>query len=97
MSARGESVIRPSKIWPNLANAIGSPTIPATNNAVELVIQRFDQHYQNFCSFEFLADAQRYLAVFEKLYRFTPFSQDAQPRIRVRPPCNWSAVMSPAC
>jgi hypothetical protein len=57
-----------------------------TNNAVELVIRRFDQHYQNFCGFESIADAQRYLAVFEKLYRFTPFSQDAQPRIRGQSP-----------
>ena len=29
---------------------------------------------------------QRYLAVFEKLYRFTPFSQDAQPSIRGKCP-----------
>ncbi len=72
--------------WPKLANSIGSPTIPATNNTVELVIRRFDQHYQNFCGFESLAHAQRYLAVFEKLYRFTPFSQDAQPRIRGKSP-----------
>ena len=72
--------------WPKLANSIGSPTIPATNNTVELVIRRFDQHYQNFCGFESVADAQRYLAVFEKVYRFTPFSQDAQPRIRGKSP-----------
>jgi hypothetical protein len=72
--------------WPKLANSIDSTTIPATNNAVELVIRRFDQHYQNFCGFESITDAQRYLAVFEKLYRFTPFSQDAQPRIRGKSP-----------
>jgi hypothetical protein len=72
--------------WPKLANSIGSSVIPATNNTVELVIRRFDQHYQNFCGFESIADAQRYLAVFEKIYRFTPFSQDAQPRIRGKSP-----------
>jgi transposase-like protein len=72
--------------WPKLANSIGASTIPATNNTVELVIRRFDQHYQNFCGFESLADAQRYLAIFEKIYRFTPFSQDAQPRIRGKSP-----------
>lgn len=72
--------------WPKLANSIGASLIPATNNAVELVIRRFDQHYQNFCGFESLTDAQRYLAVFEKIYRFTPFSQDAQPRIRGKSP-----------
>jgi hypothetical protein len=72
--------------WPKLANSIDSSLIPATNNTVELVIRRFDQHYQNFCGFESLTDAQRYLAVFEKIYRFTPFSQDAQPRIRGKSP-----------
>ena len=72
--------------WPKLANSIGSTTVPATNNTVELVIRRFDQHYQNFCGFESIADAQRYLAVFEKIYRFTPFSPDAQPRIRGKSP-----------
>jgi hypothetical protein len=72
--------------WLKLANSIGSSIVPATNNTVELVIRRFDQHYQNFCGFESIADAQRYLAVFEKLYRFTPFSQDAQPRIRGKSP-----------
>jgi hypothetical protein len=61
--------------WPKLVNSIGASTIPATNNTVELVIRRFDQHYQNFCGFESSANAQCYLAVFEKLDRFTPFSQ----------------------
>jgi hypothetical protein len=72
--------------WPKLANSIGSPTIPATNNTVELVIRRFDQHYQNFCGFQSQADARIYLGVFEKIYRCTPFSQDAQPAIRGKCP-----------
>ncbi len=72
--------------WPKLVNAIGSDLIPTTNNTVERTIGRFDQHYQNFCGFESLADAQRYLAVFEKVYRFTPFSQDAQPGVRGKAP-----------
>lgn len=72
--------------WPKLVNAIGSDSIPTTNNVTELVIRRFDQHYQNFCGFESISSAQAYLAVFEKLYRFTPFSQDAQPRIRGKSP-----------
>jgi hypothetical protein len=38
--------------WPNLVNGIESTIIPRTNNAVELVIRRFDQHYQNFCGFD---------------------------------------------
>ena len=72
--------------WPKLLNAIGSDTIPPTNNVTELVIRRFDQHYQNFCGFQSIESAQVYLAVFEKLYRFTPFSQDAQTRIRGKSP-----------
>ncbi len=72
--------------WPQLVNAIESKLIPKTNNAVEMVIRRFDQHYQNFCGFESIASAQLYLAVFEKLYRFTPFSDDAQPAIRGKCP-----------
>ena len=72
--------------WPLLLNAIESNIIPKTNNAVEMVIRRFDQHYQNFCGFENIETAQLYLAVFEKLYRFTPFSDDAQPAIRGKCP-----------
>lgn len=72
--------------WPTLVNAIESDLIPKTNNAVEMVIRRFDQHYQNFCGFENIESAQLYLAVFEKLYRFTPFSDDAQPAIRGKCP-----------
>jgi transposase-like protein len=72
--------------WPQLVNAIESELIPKTNNAVEMVIRRFDQHYQNFCGFENIETAQLYLAVFEKLYRFTPFSEDAQPAIRGKCP-----------
>jgi hypothetical protein len=72
--------------WPRLVNAIESDLIPKTNNAVEMVIRRFDQHYQNFCGFENIETAQLYLAVFEKLYRFTPFSDDARPAIRGKCP-----------
>jgi transposase-like protein/DNA-directed RNA polymerase subunit RPC12/RpoP len=74
------------KHWPKLVNGIESDLIPRTNNTVELVIRRFDQHYQNFCGFDTLATAQQYLGVFEKVYRFTPFSQDAQKRIRGKSP-----------
>jgi transposase-like protein len=72
--------------WPKLVNAIESDLIPKTNNAVELVIRRFDQHYQNFCRFDSIDTAQLFLAVFEKLYRLTPFSDDAQPGIRGKCP-----------
>ena len=72
--------------WPKLSNAIESRVIPKTNNAVELVIRRFDQHYQSFCGFDRLSTAQPFLAMFEKTYRTPPFSADAQPRIRGKSP-----------
>jgi hypothetical protein len=75
-----------STIDPGSSNIIEASLIPATNNTVERVIGHFDQHYQNFCGFESIADAQRYLVVFEKLYRFTPFSQDAQLTVRGKCP-----------
>jgi transposase len=72
--------------WPKLINAIESTIIPKTNNAVELVIRRFDQLYQNFCGFETIESARIFICVFEKTYRFTPFTQDAQERIRGKCP-----------
>jgi len=72
--------------WPKLVNAIESDCIPKTNNAAELLIRRFDQHYQAFCGFNTIETAQIYLAVFEWCYRFTPFTPDAQPRIRGKCP-----------
>ncbi len=68
--------------WLSLVNAIESQHIPATNNATEEVIRIFNQHYKTFCGFESIETARVYLAVFEKVYRFTPFSDDAQERIR---------------
>ena len=61
---------------------------------MELVIRRFDQYYQpvladrpgSFCGFESIQTAQLFLGVFEKLYRLTPFSDDAQPAIRGKCP-----------
>jgi len=72
--------------WPYLVNAVESKIVPVTNNAVEMVIRRFDQHYQNFCGFESIETARLYLGVFEKVYRFTPFSKDARPDIRGKSP-----------
>jgi len=72
--------------WPKLVNGIESDLVPTTNNTVELVIRRFDQHYQNFCGFESIQTAQLFLGVFEKMYRLTPFSDDAQPRLRGKCP-----------
>ena len=72
--------------WPKLVNAVESRFIPTTNNATEEVIRIFTQHYKTFCGFENIHSAQLYLGVFEKVYRFTPFSNDAQERIRGKCP-----------
>jgi transposase-like protein len=72
--------------WPTLVNAIESRIIPTTNNACEEVIRIFTQHYKTFCGFENIDTATLYLGVFEKVYRFTPFSMDAQHRIRGKCP-----------
>ncbi|MGB0388207.1 MAG: IS66 family transposase, partial [Ardenticatenaceae bacterium] len=72
--------------WQKLVNAIESTIIPKTNNAVELVIRRFDQHYTNFCGFDTIESARTYLGVFEKAYRFTPFTDDASLEIRGKCP-----------
>jgi hypothetical protein len=72
--------------WPTLVNGIESSLIPRTNNTGELVIRRFDQHYQNFCGFDTIQTARSFLGVFEKIYRLTPFSRDAQSRTRDKCP-----------
>ena len=72
--------------FPKLVNAIENPLIPRTNNATELVIRRFDQHYQAMCGFDTLESAQRYLRVFEVVYRLTPFADDGRPEIRGKSP-----------
>jgi transposase-like protein len=65
--------------YPKLVNAVENPLIPLTNNTVELVIRRFDQHYQNMCGFDSIETARLYLHLFELSYRFTPFAQDNRP------------------
>jgi transposase-like protein len=72
--------------WPYLVNAIESRHVPTTNNATEQVIRIFTQHYKTFCGFESIESARLYLGVFEKVYRFTPFSDDAQERVRGKCP-----------
>ncbi|MDH4135750.1 MAG: transposase [Anaerolineae bacterium] len=65
--------------YPKLVNAVENPLIPLTNNTVELVIRRFDQHYQNMCGFDSIETARKYLHLFELSYRFTPFARDNRP------------------
>jgi transposase-like protein len=65
--------------YAKLVNAVENPLIPLTNNTVELVNRRFDQHYQNMCGFDGIETARKYLHLFELTYRFTPFAQDNRP------------------
>ena len=71
--------------FPKLVNAVENPLAPLTNNTVELVIRRFDQHYQNMCGFDSIETARKYLNLFELTYRFTPFVRDNK-KDRERPP-----------
>ncbi len=71
---------------PKLVNSIESVIVPSTNNAAEMVIGRFDALYKKNCGFDSIETAHIFLAVFEKVYRFTPFSDDAQPRIWEKSP-----------
>lgn len=91
--------------WPYLVDAIESRIVPTTNNATEQVIRIFTQHYETFCGFESIESAQLYLGVFEKIYRFTPFS-DACPEPAEGMPrsasgagalSNWLATRSRNC
>ena len=72
--------------FPKLVNAIESADIPRTNNATELVIRRFDQHYQAMCGLDTLESAKIYLRVFELVYRLTPFADDGRREIRGKSP-----------
>jgi len=65
--------------YPKLVNAVENPLAPLTNNTVELVIRRFDQHYQNMSGFDSIETARKYLHLFELTYRFTPFAKDNRP------------------
>jgi transposase-like protein len=65
--------------YPKLKNAVEDPLTPLTNNAVELVIRRFDQHYQNMTGFDNIDTARSFLNLFSLFYRFTPFAKDNRP------------------
>ena len=72
--------------FPKLINAIENPIIPRTNNATELVIRRFDQHYQSMCGLDSMESARIYLRLFELVYRLTPFADGGRPEIRGKAP-----------
>ena len=64
--------------FPHLIHAIGNPSIPRTNNAVELTNRRFDQLYSTMCGFDSIESARHYLRGFELAYRFTPLSMEVK-------------------
>jgi transposase-like protein len=72
--------------FPKLVNAFENPLIPTTNNATELVIRRFDQHYQSMCGLDSLESARLFLSVFEFVFRLTPFASD-NPTRHIRGKC----------
>lgn len=70
----------PAWSMPSTVTSSPPPTPPKP------VIPHFTQHYKTFCGFQNIASARLYLGVFEKVYRFTPFSAAAHPAIRGRCP-----------
>ena len=72
--------------------SIGNPTIPHTNNAVERVNRRFNQHYKNMAGFESMRTARAYLTLFAFFYRITPFYEAKDKRIRGMAPIQIAGV-----
>jgi transposase-like protein len=72
--------------------SIGNPTIPHTNNAVERVNRKFNQHYKNMAGFESMRTARAYLTLFAFFYRITPFYEAKDKRIRGMAPIQIAGV-----
>lgn len=68
------------EVLPKITGLIWLVDIVVTNNAVELVIRRFDQLYSTMCGFDSIELARRYLRSFELAYRFTPLGQEVKDR-----------------
>lgn len=62
--------------------SIGNPNIPHTNNIVERVNRKFNQHYKNMAGFESMRAARAYLTLFAFFYRITPFYEAKDKRIK---------------
>jgi len=83
--------------WPKLVNGIESDLIPRTNNTVELVIRRFDQHYQNFCGFDTLETAQLFLGSSRRCTASRPSRRTPNLGCGVSAPWSWPAMTSARC
>jgi len=65
--------------WPHLLRTVENPKVSIrTNNPCEQVIRHFNQRYKVMCGFKTLDTARRHARLFQIVYRFTPFSEDAK-------------------
>ena len=72
---------------PHLLRVIGNPRVTImTNNSAEQAIRNFNQRYKLTAGFETLQTAQRHAQLFQLVYRFSPYSQDAQDHKRGKTP-----------
>ena len=63
---------------PHLLRTVESPKVSIrTNNPCEQVIRHFNQRYKIMSGMKTLDTARRHAHLFQIVYRFTPFSQDA--------------------
>ena len=68
---------------PHLRRMLENPKVwHKTNNAAEQVIRHFNQRYKITAGFKTVETAQRHAKLFELVYRFTPFTDDADSSIR---------------
>lgn len=58
--------------FPLVANAVGSKSLPATNNITERVIKAFHRHYRDMAGLESLETAEIQAKLFRFWYRLTP-------------------------
>lgn len=74
------------KRFPKVANAIGRPDIPRTNNITERTIKAFNRHYKNMAGLESVETARVQLRLFRFFYRLTPMREAAQAEDRGKCP-----------
>ena len=83
--------------WPTLVNGIESDLIPTTNNTMELVIRRFNQHYQNFCRFDILEMAQLFRGSLRRSTASRLFPRMPNPGFGASALWSWLATTSARC
>jgi transposase-like protein len=79
--------------FPKVANTLGHPDLPMTNNATERVIKAFNRHYKNMAGLESVETARVQLRLFRFFYRLTPWREPARAEDRGKCPlerAGWS-------